>query len=163
MAARRRRWLRYPRTTREKRQFYAHEVSGKNSPYVRAKRNPARLANAYDDIFPENHRNWKSKRQTQYRPDKDGFAMRTIFFVEESTPRWYGSPAYHRCANFCDHLSKMGYEYTIKYHHDKIGEYEKDVQFYSWGDRTWTVEKRYLYLYRYVAKVTWYGPDVGNW
>lgn len=74
MAARRKRNLRYPRTTQERR--YNQD---KHDPLIRAKRHGQRLPNSYDDLFPCFQKGWKALgRKTQYREDKTGYSSHVV-------------------------------------------------------------------------------------
>lgn len=53
-------WLRHMRTTAER-------CANQDSEYVRAKRNPANIPNAYDDYFVPEKKSWKHNRETQFR------------------------------------------------------------------------------------------------
>ena len=62
-------WMRYPRTTQERR------VNGKSNILeideyhikIRAKRNFRNLPNSYDDLWIYYEKSWKKKRRTQYK------------------------------------------------------------------------------------------------
>ncbi len=55
-------YLRYPKTTQERRLW--------DEEYGRAKRSPHNLVNAWDDIGRSDatHRSWKRHRKTQWKP-----------------------------------------------------------------------------------------------
>ncbi len=63
MKSRHLRMLRYPRTTAEKRANCEREYR----KYIRGKRLPCNLPDAYDDMFHCVQNTWKVKRRTQYR------------------------------------------------------------------------------------------------
>ena len=65
-------WLRSQRTTAEKR-------ANQQCEYVRAKRRPHNLADAWDDKPTIKTRCWKDYRKTQYRPDGRGARHEMIF------------------------------------------------------------------------------------
>lgn len=56
-------WLRFPHTTQEKR-------ANQELEYVRGKRHPKRLPDAWEDIPTTETKCWKDKRKTQYRCGK---------------------------------------------------------------------------------------------
>jgi len=57
-------WMRHPKTTQEKRaNCYDRE-------FVRGKRLPKQLPDAWDDKFVNHPRCWKNQRKTQYRGPK---------------------------------------------------------------------------------------------
>ena len=66
MAARKKGWLRHPRTTQERRCN-----QGKNNKLVRSKRRSKNLVNTYDDIFVPRVKSWKKLRKQQYREENN--------------------------------------------------------------------------------------------
>ena len=67
MAAKRKHFLRHPKTTQE-----IKANLDKFDPYVRGRRR--KLPTAYDDIFPSPERSWKKNgRKTQYRVADHGY------------------------------------------------------------------------------------------
>lgn len=106
MAARRKRWIRFPRTTAEKRAYYNYNGGAKNNPLVRAKRNPKNLPDAWDDYFIHEDSSWKSKRKTKYN---DPNFKRYFIVIEKEWQIW---------RNIIEHLEKMGYWYDIR--HDTL-------------------------------------------
>lgn len=61
MAARKKHWLRHPRTQQERR-----KSQGKNDLSFRSARRANRLPTSYDDQFPRIQKSWKSRRKTRY-------------------------------------------------------------------------------------------------
>jgi hypothetical protein len=57
-------WLRYMRTTQEKRRFVADAVEGVK---LRARRNATNLVDAWDDLWRRPQKSWKSYRKTRWR------------------------------------------------------------------------------------------------
>lgn len=66
MGARRRGWLRRPRTTQERRR-YAADAADYGETLLRRRRSNGRLPNVYDDIFPTHSRSWKIWRRTAFK------------------------------------------------------------------------------------------------
>ena len=62
-------WLRYPRTTQEKRANQPEECPSRERKLWRPRRNLKRLPDAYDDFFVERSgkKCWKWRRRTQYK------------------------------------------------------------------------------------------------
>ncbi len=100
MAARRKRWLRCPRTTQERR-----HNQDKHDLLVRATRRNNRLPNAWDDYFPCNEKGWKKKRKTQYREDKTDFEWREFEFD------FWDITSRDTMRNLTDQLDRLGYWY----------------------------------------------------
>lgn len=61
-----RHWLRYPRTTAERRQNCL-VIQEDGEPPIRGRRSAAMLPNAWDDVYRRQERGWKSQRKTQHR------------------------------------------------------------------------------------------------
>ena len=99
MSARRKGWLRHPRTTQERKCN-----QDKNDGLVRGKRR--NLPTSYDDLIIPINKSWKSRRKKQYREDINYF--------------WYEFEYNYRCVqkraifkNIIEQLEKIGcyYEY----------------------------------------------------
>lgn len=92
----------HPKTRQEAKQYY-------NDPeYVRPKRNPKHLPNAWDDKFVTTTRSWKDHRKTQYVCED----FYVIFFEEQHKDRYSSwSAAY----DFYESLAAHGYAGKIRY------------------------------------------------
>jgi len=113
MAARRSgHWLRFPRTTQEKRAYYGSEE------YVRPKRRPRRLADAWDDIPVSHTKSWKKARKTQYRHNSQSFEWHEITFDDSLSIRsiWH----------LVEHLQARGFYYIWDWKNFKLRWYGED-------------------------------------
>jgi len=123
MAARRgRHRLRFPRTTQEKRAYYGNEE------YVRPKRRPRRLADAWDDIPVGQTKNWKKRRKTQYRHNSKRFQWYTIKLD------WCRFTTVTHAWQIVEHLQRRGFYYiwdwknsTLKWYGEDCGCMRRDV------------------------------------
>lgn len=89
-------WLRYPRTTQEKR-----ANQDKNSPYVRGKRK--NLPTAWDDIIVYKQKSWKYLgRKHQYREKKDNYAWREYQY------NWNDAESLLIMRNIVSHVERLG-------------------------------------------------------
>lgn len=101
MAATQKRYLRHPRTTRERR--YNQD---KHDLLIRAKRRNKRLPNAYDDYFPCHQKGWKAKgRKNQYHECKAGYAKH--FFEVD----FWDIPSRHQMDLLVHQIKKSGCSY----------------------------------------------------
>ena len=107
MAARKKRYMRYPRTTSEKRAYY------KCPDLVRPNRHANRLPDAYDDKLIRHSHSWKKIRRTQYR-DKSSqkWCWRYIILHDDCST----NSVLRQCC-FCieKHLQACKYYYELIY------------------------------------------------
>jgi hypothetical protein len=96
-------YLRYPRTTQERR-----ANQDKNDTLIRGHRR--NLPTAYDDIFIHKDNCWKSRRKTQYRPADSDYAWHEFHFS-------WGDLSRMTMRNITDRLDELGcwYEYNNTY------------------------------------------------
>jgi hypothetical protein len=68
-------WLRYPKTTQERRRWFADLEEGVR---LRRSRAPMSIPTAWDDIGRHAQRSWKEQRRTKWRRIKSGELSREV-------------------------------------------------------------------------------------
>ena len=76
-------YYRHPKTTQEQ------KANERDAQYVRGKRSPHNLPNAWDDKHFEPEKGWKSTRKTQNRVEKRGRRHYIILSVNTASPTYF--------------------------------------------------------------------------
>jgi hypothetical protein len=81
-------FLRHPKTTQERRRFFGDQAERRDDPLIPELRRKRRsIPNAWDDIWVESERCWKSYRKTQWR-DRPKRKKKRAKFRGHLNPRW---------------------------------------------------------------------------